>query len=169
RAEALASAEREAAALAAEVERDVLPSGRHAPRRNAARALGLLPVLAVLVVLRALLGVLEDLVGLAELLELLDRARLLVDVRVVLARELAVRPLDLLLRGRPRHPEHRVVVDELHGVPQIMAPRAVPRALTIRPRSRGAPRSQRGRGRSRAAPRDDGSRSRGAPRRAAPA
>jgi len=69
---------------------------------------------AELVVGRALLRVLQHLVRLADLLELGLGVRLLADVRVVLARELAVRLLDLVGARVASNPEHPVVVLELH-------------------------------------------------------
>jgi hypothetical protein len=62
------------------------------------------------VVALALLGIGEDLVGLVDLLEALLRLRFLVDVRVVLARELAVGLLDLLGARILRDAECLVVV-----------------------------------------------------------
>ena len=65
------------------------------------------------VVALALVGVGEDLVGLVDLLEARLGLRVaLVDVGVVLARQLAVGGLDLLGRGGLRHPEDLVVVLE---------------------------------------------------------
>src|SRR5258705_1124539 len=62
------------------------------------------------VVALALLGIGEDLVGLVDLLEALLRLGFLVDVRMVLARELAVRLLDLLGARILRDAECLVVV-----------------------------------------------------------
>src|SRR4051794_24245324 len=67
------------------------------------------PVLAEAVVLGALLGVAEDVVGLGDLLEAVLGARLLVDVRVVLAGEPPVGPADLVL-ARPVGGAERLVV-----------------------------------------------------------
>src|SRR5256886_8739638 len=69
-----------------------------------------LPIRTHGVVALALGGIAEDLVGLVDLLEAALRLRLLVDVRVVLARELAIRPLDVLGGGVLSHPEDLVVV-----------------------------------------------------------
>src|SRR5204862_7176507 len=66
------------------------------------------------VVGRALVLVLQRLVGLGDLLEALLGVRLLGDVRVVLARELAVGLLDLVVRGPARDAERLVVVLVLH-------------------------------------------------------
>jgi hypothetical protein len=55
-----------------------------------------LPVRAEPVVRAALLGILQDLVGLADFLEAGLGVGLLADVRVVLARQLAVGALDLV-------------------------------------------------------------------------
>jgi hypothetical protein len=65
---------------------------------------------AAAVVLLALLGVAEDVVGLRDLLKALFGAGVGVRVRVVLARELAVRLLDVLLGGLLVDPEGPVVV-----------------------------------------------------------
>src|SRR4051794_22005236 len=65
---------------------------------------------AAAVVLLALLGVAQDVVGLGDLLEALLRHRILVGVRVVLARELAVRLLDVVLRRLLVDAEDLVVV-----------------------------------------------------------
>src|SRR5216110_3340618 len=59
----------------------------------------LLPLRADRVVSLSLVGIAEDLVGLIDLFELFFRVRFLVDVRVVLACELAVRLLDVLGRS----------------------------------------------------------------------
>src|SRR2546428_6826237 len=85
-----------------------------------------LPVRTHGVVALALGGIAEDLVGLVDLLEPALRLRLLVDVRVVLARELAVRLLDVLGGGVLSHPEDLVVVLVLdrHGGPPASAPAA---------------------------------------------
>src|SRR5205823_8982784 len=66
------------------------------------------------VVGRALFLVAQRLVGFRDLLELLLGVRLLGDVRVVLARELAVGLLDLVVRGPARDAERLVVVLVLH-------------------------------------------------------
>src|SRR4051794_5711743 len=76
-------------------------------------ALGLLrgaPVRAEAVVLGALLGVAEDLVGLGDLLEAVLGARLLVDIRVVLAGEPPVGTADLVLARSAGDAERLVVV-----------------------------------------------------------
>src|SRR5438045_4892225 len=80
------------------------PGGASAPLRE------LLPLRADRVVSLSLVGIAEDLVGLVDLFELFLRVRLLVDVRVVLACELAVRLLDVLGRGVLRNAEGLVVV-----------------------------------------------------------
>ena len=87
------------------------------------RLLVLAPVGAQFVVLAALVRVAEHLVGLVDLLE----ARLgglvaRVDVRVDLARELAVRLLDLLLGRGLRDAERGVVVLEFHRSPPALQP-----------------------------------------------
>jgi hypothetical protein len=73
------------------------------------------PVGAELVVGCALLRVLQDLVGLARVLELGFRARLLVDVGVVGAREFAVGALDVVLAGISLDAEDLVIVLIFHG------------------------------------------------------
>ena len=71
-------------------------------------------VVAELVGGRPLLRILQDLVSLAELLEACFRVRLAAHVRVVLASQLAVGPLDLVLRGVALDAHHLVVVFVLH-------------------------------------------------------
>ena len=105
-AELLRRATREAAAV--ELESLV-------PVRGRTKVLARLPFRAEAVVSGALLRVLQDLVGLAELLEARLRVRLLAHVRMKLARELAVGPLDLVLGGVPVDAHHRVVVLVAHG------------------------------------------------------
>ena len=71
---------------------------------------------AAAVVALALLGIAEDVVGLGDLLEALLGAGVLVRVRVVLARELAVGLLDLVLRGLAVDAQRLVVVTRArHG------------------------------------------------------
>src|SRR6185437_1136988 len=79
---------------------------------------------AHVVVSRALLLVVQDLIGLAEGLELVLGAGFLVLVRVVLARELAVRRLDLVVAGALFHAEGFVVVLELHSISRQSARRS---------------------------------------------
>ena len=98
--------------------------------------LPLLPVGAELVVGRALLGVLQDLVGLARVLEFRFRARVLVDVGMIGARELAVGALDVVLAGVSLDAEDLVVVLIFHGDGGPETGRAV--AWTIAP-SRSRP------------------------------
>jgi hypothetical protein len=63
----------------------------------------------------ALVGVAQDLVGFGDPLEARFRGLVAgIDVRVMLARQLAVRLLDVLLAGGFRHAERRVVVLEVH-------------------------------------------------------
>src|SRR5438034_7272034 len=78
------------------------------PRASAPREL--LPLGADRVVALALLRIGEDLVGLVDLFEGFFGASALVDVRVVLARELAVGLLDVLGRGVLRNAKDLVVV-----------------------------------------------------------
>src|SRR5436309_3199872 len=95
-----------ATAAVAEVEVDVLPA-----RRSTAAALpGAVPGGAELVVLLALVRVLEHLVGLADLLELDLGLGVLVHVRMELARQLAVRLLDVLLGRVLLDAQRRIVV-----------------------------------------------------------
>ncbi|MNL11727.1 hypothetical protein D3C87_1325730 [compost metagenome] len=82
---------------------------------------------AELVVALALLGIREDLVGLGELLEALLGPGLLVDVRVVLARQLAVALLQLVVRGALGNAEDLVVIAfGAHGLNLGLAPAAFP-------------------------------------------
>ena len=76
----------------------------------------MLPIRAELVVFPAFLRIAEHLVGLVDLLELLlGRLLVLGHVRVVLARQLAERLLDVLGAGIARHAENRIVVFEFDG------------------------------------------------------
>src|SRR6185437_11466063 len=70
---------------------------------------------AYVVVGRALLLVVQDLVGLTDGLVL---------VRMVFARELAVRRLDLVVAGALFHAEGLVVILKLHSLPQQSARRS---------------------------------------------
>src|SRR5947209_4517944 len=81
-------------------------------------ARGLLPVRAQDVVLLALLGIAENLVRLLDVLELLfGLARVVgVRVRMPLARQLAVRALDVFLGRGLRHAQDRVIVFVVHAV-----------------------------------------------------
>src|SRR5215831_1141257 len=74
------------------------------------------PVATELIVRRTLLGVGERLVGLVDLLESLLGVLFLRDVRVVLARELPVRLLDVLLGGVAGDAEDLVVILVFHRV-----------------------------------------------------
>src|SRR5438270_3666214 len=69
-----------------------------------------LPVGTQLVVLRSLLRVAEHLIGLIDQLEALGRFRILVDILVILPRQLAVGRLDLLLARRSGDTQGLVVV-----------------------------------------------------------
>src|SRR6185295_2532475 len=112
RAEAVAAAthaaeiaEIEAATAVAEIEVDVLPA-----RRRRARLARTLPGGPELVILLPFVGVLQDLVRFTDLLELDLGSGVLVDVRVVLARQLPIRLLDVLLAGVLLDPQRRVIV-----------------------------------------------------------
>src|SRR5262249_2245309 len=72
---------------------------------------------AELVVRRALACVGEHFVGFLRLLEFLFGALVRVPVRVVPHRELAIRLLDVLLRGIAIDAEHRIVVALRHSIP----------------------------------------------------
>ena len=85
------------------------------PARRRLEVLPGLPLAAHLIVGGALLGILQHLVGLAQLLEARLGIGLLADVRMVLARQLAVGALDLVLRRAARQSEGLVVVLEFHG------------------------------------------------------
>src|SRR5262249_62233127 len=101
------------------------------------------PVLrAEAVVLLPLLRVGEDVVGALDLLEALLRGGVArIRVRVVLARELAVRLLDLVLARRSRDAEGLVQV--LNGCQRPPARHRPPRAQAARPRRRAASPSER--------------------------
>ncbi len=71
---------------------------------------GVAPLRAETVVALALLGIREHLVGLAQLLEAVLRVPLAIEIGVVLARELAVRPADLVLARAAGNAENLVVV-----------------------------------------------------------
>ena len=87
-----------------------IPVGRRA------ELLALLPLVAQLIVGGALLRVAEHFVGLTDLLEPGLSRGVFVDVRVELAGELAIGPLDLLLRRIPLQTENLVVVFVLHDI-----------------------------------------------------
>src|SRR6185503_19745881 len=73
------------------------------------------PVRPELVIFLALGRIAEDFIGLVDLLELvLGRLVAGIDVRVVLARQLPVRLLELLVRGGFRDAERGVIVFEVH-------------------------------------------------------
>ncbi len=76
-----------------------------------------LPVGAELVVGRALLRILQHLVGLTDLLEALLGIRLLADVGMELARKLAVRTLNLVLRCVTLYADDVIVIFKLHLAP----------------------------------------------------
>jgi hypothetical protein len=84
------------------------------PVRRWAKVLPRPPLRAELIVGRALLGVLEHFVGLAQCLELRLGIRLLTHVRVILPGKLAVRSLNLVLRGIARDAHGLVVILILH-------------------------------------------------------
>src|SRR6185295_2749513 len=104
-------------AAVAEVELGALPARRR--RSGLARVL---PRRAELVVLLALLRILQDLVGLADLLELELGLGVLVHVRVVLARQLPVRLLNVLLAGVFLDPQRRVIVLVVQRLPPVREP-----------------------------------------------
>src|SRR6185503_14714305 len=70
---------------------------------------------AQLIVGTPLLGILEHLVGLVDRLEFLLRAGFLVLVRMVFARQLAIRRLDLGLARIGLHAQDLVIVFEFHS------------------------------------------------------
>ena len=78
--------------------------------------LALLPVVTQLIIGGALFRVAQRGVGLADFLELRLSRRILVDIGVVLAGELAVGALDLVLRRAFLEAQNPVVVFELHEV-----------------------------------------------------
>ena len=73
-----------------------------------------LPVGAELIVGRAFFRVLQHLVGFAQFLEFRFGIRFLADIRVILARQLAVGALDFILGGVAFHPQYFVVIFEIH-------------------------------------------------------
>jgi len=87
-----------------------VPAGRRA------EVLAGLIVLPELVVGGALFGVGEDLVGLVDLFHAFFGVRLLGDVRMVFARELAVGLLDFVGGRLARHAQRPVVVPEFHAI-----------------------------------------------------
>src|SRR6185437_16939518 len=92
------------------------------PARRGPELLAGLPLAAQLIVGRALLGVLQDLVGLLELLEFLLGVRLFADVRVELARQAAVRLLDLVRGRRTGHAEYLVIIPVFHECLSLGSP-----------------------------------------------
>ena len=75
--------------------------------------------LADVVVRRAALGVDQRFVGLGYFLEARFGVGFLADIRVELAGQFAVGPLDVILRGDSLHAERGVVVLEFHAVPSV--------------------------------------------------
>src|SRR5215470_376291 len=100
------------------------------------------PIRAELVVLLAFLGITEDLVRLVDLLELrLGGFVAWIDVGMELARQLAERLLQILVRGGLRHAEDGVVVLEVHGQSRAVLSRGQACARSRRaPERRGAAR-----------------------------
>ena len=104
------------------VGRDVLPGagpGRSA-RRSACRTVD--PRVSVPVVVATLLGIREDVVGLLHLVEALGGVVALVEIRVVLPRELPVRRPDLVVGRGSGEPEDLVVVAGVGHPPSIRVP-----------------------------------------------
>ena len=74
---------------------------------------------AQLIVLLATLGVFERLIGFANFLEAILRARILIAIRMILARKLAIGTLDLVV-GRLRvNAERLVVILEFHHIARL--------------------------------------------------
>src|SRR5690606_25614355 len=111
------------------------------PVRRRPEVLTLAPAAAQLVIGGALFGITEHLVGLTQLLEAQLGVGLLAHVRVVLAGQLAVGPLDLVLAGVTRHPQNLIVVFEFHGVrtSEICRPGGTPLTISDHPRRRQCP------------------------------
>src|SRR5690606_9817576 len=85
------------------------------PVRRRTELLALFPAAAELVVRGALLRIAKHLVSLVHFLEALLGVRLLADVRVVLAGEAPVRPLDVVRRRIASDAHDRVVILEFHS------------------------------------------------------
>ena len=99
--------------VAPQIEVNRAPIGVLEVEATSARLLGLFPLRPEAVIGLPLLRVAEHLVGLAQLLELLGSSGVAgVHVRVVFARELSERLLDLFIRRVPLHAQHLVVVLE---------------------------------------------------------
>src|SRR3954470_11443434 len=98
----------------AEVAEDVLEAGERI-RIEAARPGAAHPGMPVTIVERALLGIGHDRVGFRRFLEtLLGGVVAGIAIRVVLQRQLAIRALDLLIRGFPRDAEDLVIISLAH-------------------------------------------------------
>src|SRR5437764_15330136 len=85
-----------------------------------------------LIVGSALLGVLQGVIGLGHVLEFLLRVGVRRDVRMVLARELAIRFLDVVSTGLALDAERSVVVLVLHRAAACCITRACRRDVPLR-------------------------------------
>src|SRR5690625_358793 len=70
-----------------------------------------------LIVSGTLFGIFQNPVRLADLFELVFGARVLVDIRVIFARQLAVGTLDFVLSGIALQPQGLVVILKFHNIP----------------------------------------------------
>lgn len=84
------------------------------PLRRRLEVLTIAPLVAHPVVGRALFRVFEHAVRLADLLEAWLRVVEFAQVRVIFASELAIRPLDIVLRRAARQSQHFVIVFVFH-------------------------------------------------------
>src|SRR2546423_13292926 len=91
------------------------PAGLRVPSRRRLKSARLIPVGAQFVVFLPLFRIAQDLVSLINLLKFLFRGRLvLVDVGMILARELSERFANLIVARRFRNAERFVVISELN-------------------------------------------------------
>src|SRR6478752_1353031 len=104
-------------ACAAEFEA-LVPVGRRL------KILAVVPLAAQTVIGCAFLRILEDLIGLAQFLETVLPIGLLADVRMIFARELAIRAPDLVLRRGAWQSENLVVVPVFHSSVRLIPGRA---------------------------------------------
>src|SRR5947207_5532102 len=88
------------------------------PSRRWVEPARLIPIRAQLVVFLSFLRIAEDLVGFIELFEFFFRGRLvLVDVRMVFARQLAERLANFIVAGGLRDAERLVIISKLNSHP----------------------------------------------------
>ena len=80
----------------------------------------MLPVGAETIISLALVAILEHLVGFVDLFEFFFRARLLVDIRMILTRKLAVSLLDVTVSASARNAQNLVVILVFHDISELI-------------------------------------------------